>query len=108
MITTTDSCNILPGCKGEAKVALPLKRDKKSGLWSATLVCSGCRKSLEREARAQGKILRFFGLEGSKREAEKRNAESQSLRVFLSDFAKPQVKIEPKKVQSKPKAVASR
>lgn len=103
----TESCNILPGCKGEAKFTLPLKRDKKSGLWSATLVCSGCRKSLEREARAQGKTLRFFGLEASKREAQKRNAEVQSLRVFLSDFAKPAVKAELKNVQSKLRVVAN-
>lgn len=104
----TDSCNILPGCKGEPKFTLPLKRDKATGLWSAPLVCSGCRKSLEREARAQGKTLRFFGLEGSRREAEKRNADTQSFRVFLSDFARSAVKAELKKVQPQLKVVASR
>ncbi len=107
VITTTDSCNILPGCKGEAKFSLPLKRDKKSGAWFVTPVCSGCRKSLEREARAQGKTIQFYGLEGSKREAERRNAETQSLRAYLSDFAKPRVKEEPK-AQPKLKAIAIR
>jgi hypothetical protein len=56
--------------------------------------------------RAQGKTLRFFSLEGSKHEAEKRNAESQSLRVFLSDFAKPAVKAELKKFSAKTAAPA--
>lgn len=104
----TDSCSILPGCKGVAEFTLALKRDKKSGLWLATLVCSRCRKSLEREARTQGKTIKFFGLEGSKREAEKRNTESQSLCVFLSEFAEPAVKAELKKVQSTLRVVASR
>lgn len=104
----TDSCNILPGCKGEPKFTLSLKRDKVTKLWSAPLVCSGCRKSLEREMRAQGRTLRFFSLEASKREAEKRNAEVQSLRVFLSEFAKPEVKAELKKAQPKLKAVVNR
>jgi len=104
----TESCNILPGCKGAPKFTLSLKRDKATGQWSAPLVCSGCRESLEREARAQGKTIRFFGPEGAKREAEKRNAETQSLRVFLSEYATPRVKAELKKVQPKLKAVASR
>lgn len=105
----TESCNILPGCEGEPKFTLALKRDKKTGIWSAPLACSGCRKSLEREARAQGKTLRFFSLEGSKHEAEKRNAETQSLRVFLSDFATPAVKAGlVKKFQPKLMAVANR
>lgn len=104
----TESCNILPGCKGTPKFTLSLKRDKVTKLWSAPLVCSGCRKSLEREARAQGTTLRFFGLEGSKREAEKRNAETTSLRVFLSDFAQPKVKAELKKVRPQLKAVVNR
>lgn len=104
----TETCNILPGCKGVPKFTLALKRDKATGLWSAPLVCSGCRNSLEREMRAQGKTLRFFGLEGSKREAEKRNAETSSLRVFLSDYATPKVKAELKKVQPKAKVVAIR
>jgi hypothetical protein len=95
----TESCNILPGCTGSPKFTLPLRRDKVTRLWSLTLVCGGCRKSLEREARAQGKTLQFYGLEGSKREAVKRNAETQSLRVFLSDFAKPEVKAVLKKAQ---------
>lgn len=104
----TDSCNILPGCKGLPKFTLALKRDKVTKLWSAPLVCSGCRKSLEREMRTQGKTLRFFGIDGSKREAEKRNAEIQSLRVFLSDFAKPEVKSELNKFKLKLKVSASR
>jgi len=106
VIPTTDPCSI-PGCGQQATLSLPLKKDK-SGKWFATPVCKRCELSLKREARAAEKTLQFYGLEGSKREAERRNAESQSLRVFLSDFAKPRVKAEPQKAQSKLKAVASR
>lgn len=70
----------------EAKSALPLI--KEDGLWVAKPVCDKCRSGLYKEARAAGKILRLFGLEGSLKETEKRNSESARFRPFLDVFAK--------------------
>lgn len=91
----TDICSI-PGCGKQATSSLPLKRDKKSRDWFVTPVCPRCRVALAREARAVGKIIQFFGLEGSKHEAERRNAESLTFRPFLEVFAKAEEKADKK------------
>jgi hypothetical protein len=91
----TDLCSI-PGCGQEATFSLPLKR--KNGEWATTPICRRCRAALAREARAAGKTIQFYGLEGSKREAEKRNAETLSFKPFLAAFATTKPKVE------KPKA----
>jgi hypothetical protein len=99
----TDVCSI-PGCGREAAFALPLKRDKKSREWVVAPICKRCRDALMREARAEGKTIPIYGLEGSKREAERRNAESLTFQPFLKAFAKVEAKTEPK---SKLKLVAN-
>jgi len=74
-------------CKaGDSEYAAPLK--KEDGKWVAKPICSKCRKGLLSEARATGKSITIYGLEGSLKEAEGRNSESGRYRLFLDAFAK--------------------
>jgi hypothetical protein len=102
------NCAVTPGCKGEAKWSLPLSREKKDSPWVVTPVCSACRKALERAVRAAGKELIFFGLEGSVRQAEKRNAQIFTFQPFLAKFAKAKVKAKPETAKPDLKLVANR
>jgi hypothetical protein len=86
----TDVCSI-PGCGKPATFSFPLKKDKERQ-WVVIPICQRCRVALEREARAEGKTIQFYGLEGSKREAERRNAETLTFQPFLKAFAKVEVK----------------
>lgn len=66
--------------------ALPLKKEE--GKWVAKPICGKCRKGLISEARTAGKFIAIYGLEGSLREAERRNEAVLSFRPFLDAFAK--------------------
>jgi len=81
---TMAECTICGG--GESEYALPLKRE--NGKWVAKPICGKCRKGLLSEARATGKSIMIYGLEGSQKEAERRNSESGRYRLFLDAFAK--------------------
>lgn len=76
-----------PSCGREAAFSLPLKRDK-SGKWHTTPICKGCRAALLREARAAGKTIQIYGLDGSEKEAERRNSQAKSLQPFLKEFGR--------------------
>lgn len=69
------------------RFAFPLKRGK-SGAWEVQPVCGRCRRTLEAEAKLAGKSITFYGLEGSLRQAESRNAKRVVYRPFLDAFAK--------------------
>ena len=71
----------------EPRFAFPLVRDGK-GAWEAKPVCGRCRRTLEAEAKLAGKSITFYGLEGSVKQAESRNAERDAYQPFLDAFAK--------------------
>jgi hypothetical protein len=68
------------------KFALPLT--KEDGKWVVKPICAKCRGGLLSEAYAQRKTMRIFGLAGSLREAEERNANTLKLTPFLDAFAR--------------------
>lgn len=72
---------------GKPRFAFPLTREK-NGSWQAKPVCGRCRRTLEAEAKLVGKSITFYGLEGSLKQAESRNAERVSFRPFLDAFAR--------------------
>jgi len=80
-----DSCVVCGFDK--PRFAFPLVRGK-NGAWEVKPVCRRCRRTLEAEAKLVGKSITFYGLEGSLRQAESRNAERVAYRPFLDTFAK--------------------
>ncbi len=68
------------------KFALPLV--KEDGKWVVKPLCAKCRGGLLSEAYAQGKSIRIFGLAGSLKEAETRNANAGKFTPFLDVFAR--------------------
>ncbi len=91
------NCSIC-GSSG-ATYALPLKKEE--GKWVAKPICGKCRKGLFSEARAARKTIAIYGLEGSLREAERRNADAEKFRPFLDAFAKAE-KVKADKREVKP------
>lgn len=75
-------------CKQDngARHSLRLVKDEKK-VWVPQPVCPSCRKALISEAKASGKFIPIFGLEASKREAEKRNRRVEVFQPFLDQFA---------------------
>jgi hypothetical protein len=71
----------------------------------ATPICARCRLALIREAKALGQFVMIYGLEASKREVEKRNAESRGLRSVIAKFGE-SAKLKPVQKRTQLKLVA--
>ena len=71
----------------ECFYSLRLKRGKEDRQWHSQPVCPDCKKDLIQEAKAVGKFIPFFGIEGSVKEAARRNGRHQALRPFLEKYA---------------------
>ncbi len=78
-----------PNCilciSAESTHSLPLK--KEAGVWVTTPICKKCKRSLEREAAAAGKSILIYGLDGSLKEAERRNSVDAQVKSLVKTYA---------------------
>ncbi|MFO7807103.1 MAG: hypothetical protein R6V40_01620 [Candidatus Moraniibacteriota bacterium] len=78
-------CVVCQKAKRDVKHSLPL--EKKEGKWKTNPVCPGCRRTLIGQAKAEGRYIKFYPMEASVKEAERRNKQSEINRPFLDRFA---------------------
>ncbi len=87
---------VVCGNDRECVHSLALKKEK--GNWVVNPVCPLCRRSLLQDAKEQGRVIFFYALTVSEKEAEKRNAQKALNRPFLEAFSRPRQ--EPKKLKA--------